>query len=122
MLPEQKQLKLSPYSSLYDIIVPKDDDLRKIKELVDFSFVYEELKTHLAMSEERIVTAATITSGEKHDGKELKILVDKSKNARIEVETIIGDGALYSGLFGMELQCALTVFTANIKRIMKLIR
>lgn len=30
------------------------------------------------------------------------------------------DVALYSGLFGMELQCALTVFTANIKRIMKL--
>ena len=74
------------------------------------------------MSKERIITAATITSGEKHDGKELKILVDKSKNAGIEVETIIGDVALYSGLFGMELQCALTVFTANIKRIMKLIR
>lgn len=31
MLPEQKQLKLSPYLSLYDIIVPKDDELRKIK-------------------------------------------------------------------------------------------
>ena len=53
MLPEQKQLKLSPYSSLYDIIVPKDDDLRKIKELVDFSFVYEELKTKYCLDNGR---------------------------------------------------------------------
>lgn len=44
MLPKQKQLNLSPYSSLYDIVVPKDNQLRKIKELVDFSFVYDELK------------------------------------------------------------------------------
>ena len=38
MLPEQKQLKLSSYLSLYDIIVPKENQLRKIKELVDFNF------------------------------------------------------------------------------------
>lgn len=51
-------------------------------------------KTHLAMSEERIITAATVTSGEKHDGKELKSLVEKSKKAGIEIDTIIGDGAI----------------------------
>lgn len=50
-------------------------------------------KTHLAMTEERIITAATVTSGEKHDGKELKTLADKSKKAGVEVNTIIGDGA-----------------------------
>lgn len=50
-------------------------------------------KTHLAMTEERIITAATVTSGEKHDGKQLKQLVDKSRDAGIEVETIIGDAA-----------------------------
>ena len=32
-------------------------------------------KTHIAMTEERIITAATITSGEKTDGKELPELV-----------------------------------------------
>lgn len=42
MLPEQT-LKLSEYSALYDIIVPQDNLLRKIKNLVDFSFVHKEL-------------------------------------------------------------------------------
>lgn len=35
----QMELPLSPYQGLYDIIVPKDNLLRKIKENIDFSFV-----------------------------------------------------------------------------------
>lgn len=50
-------------------------------------------KTHIAMSEERIVTAAVVTSGEKHDGKQMKELIEKSEAAGIEVEAVIGDGA-----------------------------
>ena len=50
-------------------------------------------KTHIAMTPERIVTAATVTSGEKHDGKELTNLIEKSKSNGIKVEAIIGDGA-----------------------------
>ena len=45
------------------------------------------------MTPERIITAATITTGEKHDGKELVNLIEKSEKAGIKVETIIGDGA-----------------------------
>ena len=36
-------MQFSPYSSLYDLIVPKDNILRKINELIDFSFIYDEL-------------------------------------------------------------------------------
>ena len=43
MLAQQQKLQLSTYSDLYDLIVPKDNLLRKINELIDFSFVYEEL-------------------------------------------------------------------------------
>jgi transposase len=43
MLVQQQKIQFSTYSSLYDIIVPKDNILRKINELVDFSFIYEEL-------------------------------------------------------------------------------
>lgn len=50
-------------------------------------------KTHLAMTEERIITAAVITSGEKHDGKQLQELVRKSQRAGIQVIDIIGDAA-----------------------------
>lgn len=50
-------------------------------------------KTHIAMTEERIITAAIITSGEKTDGKELAKLVQKSRDAGMEVKTVIGDKA-----------------------------
>ena len=45
------------------------------------------------MTEERIITAAVVTSGEKHDGKQLKALVEKSQAAGVDVEAVIGDGA-----------------------------
>ena len=50
-------------------------------------------KTHIAMSEERIITAAVITTGEQPDGKQLQALIKKSKAAGMNVETVIGDTA-----------------------------
>ena len=47
----------------------------------------------MAMTEERIITAAAIASGEKTDGKELPALVRKSRDAGMEVEAVIGDKA-----------------------------
>jgi len=43
MLLPQKKNPFSEYTSLYDLIVPKDNLLRKINDLIDFSFVYHEL-------------------------------------------------------------------------------
>lgn len=48
-------------------------------------------KTHIAMTEERIITTATVTSGEKTDGKELPALIQKSQETRMEIKTVIGD-------------------------------
>lgn len=50
-------------------------------------------KTHLAMSDERIITAAVITTGEKSDGKYLETLIEKSKKTGMEIDTVIGDTA-----------------------------
>lgn len=50
-------------------------------------------KTHLAMTEERLITAAVITTGEKNDGKQLQTLIEKSKAAGMQVQTVIGDTA-----------------------------
>ena len=69
----------------------KDQDAKIGHKTADTSFFG--YKTHIAMIPERIITAATITTGEKHDGKELINLIEKSKNNGIEVEAIIGDGA-----------------------------
>ena len=49
------------------------------------------------MTDERIITAATITSGEAFDGQELPVLVQKSKVAGATVNEVIADTA-YSTL------------------------
>ena len=54
------------------------------------------------MSNERIITAAVVTSGEKGDGPQLERLVDQSRNNSIIVETVIGDAA-YSGTDNLKL-------------------
>lgn len=69
----------------------KDQDAKIGHKTADTSFFG--YKTHIAITPERIVTAATVTSGEKHDGKELTNLIEKSKSNGIKVEAIIGDGA-----------------------------
>lgn len=53
MLKHQSELPLSPYSALYDILIPKDDELRRLNELVDFSFVYRELVDNYSLGEGR---------------------------------------------------------------------
>ena len=49
------------------------------------------------MTEDRIITAATVTSGEAFDGAELPVLVQKSKDAGVPVDEVIADTA-YSTL------------------------
>jgi len=54
------------------------------------------------MTEERIITAAVVTSGEKGDGPELPRLLEISQQNGIDVDMIIGDAA-YSGKENLEL-------------------
>jgi len=71
--------------------ISEDEDAKLGHKTADSSFFG--YKTHLAMSEERIITAATITTGEKADGKQLKALIEKSIEAGMNVENVIGDAA-----------------------------
>lgn len=43
MVEQQQRFVLSPYMQIYELVVPKDNLLRQIKELVDFGFIYDEL-------------------------------------------------------------------------------
>lgn len=72
----------------------KDPDARTGHKTEDSSFFG--FKTHIAMTEERIITAAVVTSAEKGDGPELPALLEISQDNGIDVDTIIGDAA-YSG-------------------------
>jgi len=78
----------------------KDPDARTGHKTADSSFFG--FKTHLAMTEERIITAAVVTSGEKGDGAELPALLEASQDNGIDVDTIIGDTA-YSGKENLKL-------------------
>lgn len=84
-------LEESVSDNLEHLETSKDEDAKTGHKTADTSFFG--YKTHIAMTEERIITAATITSGEKTDGKELPALVRKSRDAGMEVESVIGDKA-----------------------------
>ena len=59
-------------------------------------YTFHGYKTHLAMSDERLITAAVITSGEKGDGQYLQELTEKTLETGMEIEAIIGDTAYSS--------------------------
>jgi hypothetical protein len=77
-----------------NLTLSKDTDAKIGHKSAESSFFG--YKTHLAMTEERIITAAVVTSGEKGDGPELPKLLEISQENGIDVDTIIGDAA-YSG-------------------------
>jgi transposase len=80
--------------------ISKDKDAKTGHKSADSSFFG--YKTHLAMTEERIITAAVVTSGEKGDGPELPKLLEISQGNGINVNTVIGDSA-YSGKENLKL-------------------
>ena len=53
MLNNQGELNFSPYMELYDKLIPQNHFFRQIKELVDFSFIREELKNKYCLDNGR---------------------------------------------------------------------
>lgn len=82
-------LKETVADDLEQLRISEDQDARVGHKSADSSFFG--FKTHMAMTEERIITAALFTTGEKNDSKQLQTLIEKSKTAGIEVKTVIRD-------------------------------
>lgn len=76
---------------LEHLALSADEDARLGHKTEDSSFFG--YKTHIAMSEERIITGAVVTTGEKTDGKELQKLIVKTQETGMKIEDIIGDTA-----------------------------
>lgn len=95
-----------------NLTLSKDTDAKIGHKSAESSFFG--YKTHLAMNEERIITAAVVTSGEKGDGPELPKLIEISQENGIDVDTIIGDAA-YSGKENLKITSE-----QNIKVVAKL--
>ncbi|NRZ95842.1 transposase [Clostridium tetanomorphum] len=49
MIKGQQQFVVSKYLGLYDLIIPKDHFLRQLNDLVDFSFIYDELSNNYSV-------------------------------------------------------------------------
>jgi hypothetical protein len=84
-------LKETVADDLEQLRISEDQDAMVGHKSADSSFFG--YKTHIAMTEERIITAAVVTTGEKNDGKQLQTLIEKSKAAGMVVRTVIGDTA-----------------------------
>jgi len=84
-------LKETVEDDVEQLRISQDQDARVGHKSADTSFFG--YKTHIAMTEERIITAAIVTTGEKHDGKQLQELIEKSQAAGMHVEAVIGDTA-----------------------------
>jgi transposase len=84
-------LKETVEDDVEQLRISQDQDARVGHKSADSSFFG--YKTHIAMTEERIITAAIVTTGEKNDGKQLQELIEKSKAAGMNVKTVIGDMA-----------------------------
>ena len=81
-------------------ITSKDEDARIGHKTANSSFFG--YKTHIAMSDERIITAATVTSGGKGDGQQLPALIEKTESAGMEIDAIVADTA-YASKSNIEL-------------------
>jgi predicted kinase len=88
----------------------ENDKIKEIQSIVDedakLGFKSEHnsffgYKTHLAMTEERIITGLEVTTGESHDGEYLEKLINQSEKNGITVEEIVGDAA-YSSKSNLE--------------------
>jgi IS5 family transposase len=84
-------LKETVADDLEHLRISEDQDAKVGHKSADSSFFG--YKTHIAMTEERIITAAVVTTGEKNDGKLLQELIEKSQAAGMEVKSVIGDTA-----------------------------
>ena len=180
MIKKQTVLALSPYMGIYELIVPKDNLLRQMNELVDFSFIYAELvnvycqnngrcaidpvrmfkylllksifdisdvdvverskydmsfKYFLGMTPEGAITKSYSVTIKHHmheeqaTFQESEYFKEKSKE-RYKIEAKNSelkhrhgyDVASASGLTGMQLQGATTIFAVNMKRIITLMK
>lgn len=84
-------LKETVIDDIEQLRISEDQDAMIGHKSADSSFFG--YKTHIAMTEERIITAAIVTTGEKNDGKQLQELIEKSMSTGMEVKTVIGDTA-----------------------------
>lgn len=60
MVPIQQTMQFSDYSDLYDLIIPQNNLLRRINDLVDFSFTQKELMNKYCLDNGRMAESPVV--------------------------------------------------------------
>ena len=60
MVPIQQTMQFSDYSDLYDLIIPQNNLLRRINDLVDFSFTQKELMDKYCLDNGRMAESPVV--------------------------------------------------------------
>ena len=77
MLLKQQTIQFSAHSTLYDLIVPKENILRKINDLIDFSFIYDKSQNKVVPLQQLINNLSTTLE---EVSKSLEDVREKVKN------------------------------------------
>jgi hypothetical protein len=94
MIQRQQSMILSPFMDIYNLVIPKDNLLRQINELIDFSFVYDELKDNYCLDNGRnapVIEPSSLTKFRKLRLRNLNLLdmlITKTVEIAIEKEII----------------------------------
>lgn len=103
ILQSEKVTLIEIYEHIKDLL--DTDRIREIRSKVDedarfghktATSTFFGFKSHLAMTEERIVTGIEVTHGGEPDGKQLPALLEKSLSNGIDVKEVVGDMAYVS--------------------------
>ena len=60
MVPIQQTMQFSDYSDLYDLIIPQNNLLRRINDLVDFSFTQKEVMNKYCLDNGRMAESPVV--------------------------------------------------------------
>lgn len=80
--------RLLTYKGIQSAVEPDARFGRKSKSKTFYGY-----KNHIAMTEEEIITAIHVTAGNEDDGKQLQLLVNKTKDQQITIEEVLADTA-----------------------------
>ena len=103
ILQSEKGTLIEVYERIKELL--DTDRIREIRSKVDedarfghktATSTFFGFKSHLAMTEERMITGIEVTHGGEPDGKQLPALLEKALNNGIDVKEVVGDMAYVS--------------------------
>ena len=136
MLLQQQKIQVSEFYKLYELIIPRENLLCKINELIDFRFIYDELMGNYCVDNGRnaespvrmfkylllktiyTVSDVDIVERSRYD-MSFKYFLEMSPEKEVINPSSLTKFRKLRGLESMKMQGALAIFVVNLKGILK---